>query len=29
AGQPAQALDAERLSLEVDGSGKIVAARCG
>lgn len=29
AGQPAQAPDAERLSLEVDGSGKIVAARCG
>lgn len=29
AGQPAQAFDAERLSLELDGSGKIISARCG
>ena len=24
-----QAFDAQRLSLEVDGSGKVIAARCG
>jgi len=28
AGQAAQPFDAQRLSLEVDGSGKITAARC-
>lgn len=28
-GQAGQAVDAQRLSLEVDGSGKITAARCG
>lgn len=29
AGQAGQAPDAQRLSLELDGSGKITAARCG